>query len=703
MSALVIAVTVLAAVLLVLLAAATGNSSLFAGHYDLLIQLNLAVAFALGLLVIWQVGGVLRARAARRFGSRLTVRFLLLFALMALVPGALVYSVSVGFLTRSIESWFDVRVEGALEEGLNLGRAMLEIMLNDLDAKARTAALDLADVPPSQQTRTLGRLREQTGVDEMVLIGASGVLASDARSGTSILPDLPPPGVLRQARLGRMYRAAESDPAGGLLLRVIRPVAQQSLSDEPRLVELIQRVPERLAQSAEAVQSVNRDYRELALSRIELRRTYIFALSLTLLLALLSAAVLAVILSRRLTAPLATLAEATEAVARGDFSRRAAVLSADEMGTLTRSFNSMTGQLSAAYQAAEENRQQEEQARAHLENILASLSSGVMVLDESLRLRSANAAAGQILACDLAAIAGEPLEQEPALAGFATVLTERFAQTGPWQHQLDLTEQGKVLMLRGSLLAGGERAGHLVVFDDITALIQAERATAWGEVAQRLAHEIKNPLTPILLATERLRMKFADRLAPADAQALERAAETIITQVNAMKSMVDEFRVYARLPQPMLGPLDLNRLVEDVLSLYEHARERIVLELATVLPLALGDAGQLRQVVHNLLQNADDSLAAQGGGAITVSTARLSAGVQLRIADSGGGFPEGIIQRAFEPYVTTKPRGTGLGLAIVKKIIDEHHGTIELANRAGGGAEVTIVLPLAPDPAGGKA
>ena len=694
MTSLLIGVSVLAAVLLVLLAAATANTSLFASNYDLLIQLNVAVACVLGALVVWQLVGIFRARAAGRFGSRLTVRFLLLFALMALVPGAVVYSVSVGFLGRSIESWFDVRVESALEEGLNLGRAILDIMLNDLDAKARTAALDLADLPPVQQATALGRLREQAGVDEMLLIGSTGVLSSVARSGTRIVPDLAPPAALRQARLSRPYRAVESESEGSLVLRVIRPVIPQSLSDEQRLVELIQRVPERIAQSAEAVQSVNRDYRELALSRVALQRTYVFALTLTLLLALLSAAILALILSRRLTAPLATLAEATAAVARGDFSRRAAVLSADEMGTLTRAFNSMTEQLAGAYRAAEDNRQQEEKARAHLENILASLSSGVIVLDEQMQLVAVNAAASQILDRDLAGLPGARLETEPAVAAFGRLVSDRFARASQWQEQLEL-ETGKVLVLRGSLVAGGDRADHLVVFDDVTALIQAQRATAWGEVAQRLAHEIKNPLTPILLATERLRAKFADRLSPVDAQALERAVDIILTQVNAMKSMVDEFRVYARLPRPTLEPVDLNRLVDDVLSLYEHARERIRFEPASALPAVLGDARQLYQVVHNLLQNADDSVTARGEGEIVLSTALVPGGVLLAIGDSGGGFPDGIIQRAFEPYVTTKPRGTGLGLAIVKKIIDEHHGTIELANRSAGGAEVNIVLPLA--------
>ncbi len=692
MSWLMIVVTLAGALLLVLLAAATGNTSLFAGRYDLLIQFNVAVAALMGALVLWQIGGVVRARIDGRFGSRLTMRFLLLFALMAMVPGALVYSVSVGFLARSIESWFDVRVDNALAEGLNLGRAVLDIMLDDLDAKAHSAAQELADLPLNDQERALSRLREQTGADEMLLIGTGGILSSVSRSGTLIMPNLPSPLVLRQARSNRHYRGIESNASGGLILRSIYPIQRANLADEVRFLDLSLPVPSQIARSAEAVQSVNRDYRELALTRGDLRRTYIFALTLTLLLALLSAVVLAVLLSRRLSAPLATLAEATEAVARGDFSRRAAVLSGDELGTLARSFNSMTEQLDAAYRSAEENRQQEQKARAYLENILTNLSTGVIVLDARLHLRTCNAAAADILECALADYTNHALEEVPGLSSFAQLVSSQFALGAPWQRQLELAEGARVLMVRGSLVAEGDRTERLIVFDEVTTLIQAQRATAWAEVAQRLAHEIKNPLTPIQLAIERLRMKFADRLAPADAQALDRAADTIITQVNAMKSMVDEFRVYARLPRSELAPVDLNQVIEDTLSLYESVRESIVFLPGPSLPRAIGDLSQLRQVVHNLLQNAQDAMAPAGGGKITIETGVTRNGVLLRISDSGSGFSEGIIQRAFEPYVTTKPRGTGLGLAIVKKIIDEHQGTVELANQTAGGAQVSIVL-----------
>jgi nitrogen fixation/metabolism regulation signal transduction histidine kinase len=420
--------------------------------------------------------------------------------------------------------------------------------------------------------------------------------------------------------------------------------------------------------------------------------------SLTLLLALFAALALAFILSRRLSAPLVTLAEATRAVARGDFSRRAAVLGADELATLARSFNSMTEQLDGAYRAAEENRHEVESARAHLENILTHLSTGVLVFDHAFALMSANAAAARILGQGSELARGGPVDAVPGLGQVAALIREQFAASPEWREELELRERNQVLVLRGSLLQEGERPERLVVFDDVTALIQAQRAAAWADVAQRLAHEIKNPLTPIQLATERLRMKFADRLGAEDAKALDRAAKTIITQVNAMKAMVDEFRSYARLPRPRLAPLDLNGLVSEVLMLYEHARERIALDLAPDLPPALGDASQIRQVVHNLLQNADDALSGRAGGLISLSTRALPGGACLVIADNGSGFPDGIMQRAFEPYVTTKARGTGLGLAIVKKIIDEHQGRIELANRAEGGAAVTITLPWASVP-----
>jgi nitrogen fixation/metabolism regulation signal transduction histidine kinase len=701
MTYLLVASAALGGIFLFLLAAASANTSIFASHYPLLLILNAVIAAALLGLVGYQLITLRRALKGRVFGSRLTFRLLVLFAVLAVVPGALVYTVSVQFLTKSIESWFDLRVDTALESGLALGRSALDNMLSDLRSKARAMALELSDLPPAGQAKALDRMREQAGVDEASIIAPSGaVIASASREPTKLVPDPPPPAALRQVRAARDYAAIETVGEKGLRLRVIVPLGGTTIADETRLVQLVQAVPPAFAETADTVQSVYRDYRELSLARAALRRIYLLTLTLTLLLALFAAIALAFILSRRLSEPLAELAESSLAVARGDFSRRPRVTSRDELGVLTRSFNSMIGQLDDARGAAEANRLQLEQANVYLQSILANLSAGVLTFDEGFRLQVANAGAARILGEDPAACAGGPLAGTPALDTLAGAIREGFSEAAaaaPWQRQLDVGDRGLTLLVRGSRLPGG--VGYVVVFDDVSQLIAAQRATAWGEVARRLAHEIKNPLTPIQLSAERVQAKLADRLAPADRETLARATETIVNQVAAMKAMVDDFREYARMPAPALGTLDLNALVGEVLALYDHSHAKISARLDPALPLVRGDPTQLRQVIHNLLQNAEDALAGHADPQIEVRTERVGDRVRLAIADNGGGFAESIMKRAFEPYVTTKPKGTGLGLAIVKKIIDEHHGTVSLENRAGaagrGGAAVTIALPLA--------
>jgi len=699
-----IASTALAGIFLFLLAAASANTPLFGEHYPLLLALNALIAAALLGLVIYQLVVLARQRRAKVFGSLLTFRLLVMFAIIAVLPGALVYTVSVQFLAKSIESWFDVRVDKALEGGLSLGRAALEAMLSDLTRKARSMALDLSDVPAAQHTMVLSRLREQIGVEDALLLTAGGkVLGGASREVVKLLPSMPSATALRQARQSRVYSAIEPLGDRGLMLRVIVPVDSLSFAEETRLLQVTQPVPQALAEQGESVQSVYHAYKELSLSRQSLRNIYILTLTLTLLLALFSAIALAFLLSRRLSTPLAVLAEGTQAVARGDFSRRAPITSRDELGILTQSFNSMTEQLDEARSAAEANRAQLETAKAYLESLLANLSAGVLVFDSGLVLRTINRAAENILQRDLVSLIGTPPDRWQKLPKVAATLTEQFAmQTeGAWQRQIELPE--RVIVLRGSALPAASGGGYVVVFDDITQLIAAQRATAWGEVARRLAHEIKNPLTPIQLSAERLHAKLAGKLSGEDAQALERATETIVAQVTAMKNMVDDFREYARTPAPVLEPLDINGLVTDVLALYEQSGVQVQLRLQSGLPPVRGDRNQLRQVIHNLLQNSQDALAGSGDPRIDIATSFVpeAAGgrVMLKISDNGCGFPEAIMQGAFEPYVTTKPKGTGLGLAIVKKIIDEHHGSISIVNRpeekGEQGAAVSISLPLA--------
>jgi nitrogen fixation/metabolism regulation signal transduction histidine kinase len=675
-----------------LLATASSETALLGIRYPVLLLLNAALATLLAALVIYQLIALLRRYRARVFGTRLTLRLLGRFAVLAVVPGLIVYAVSVQFLTRSIESWFNVKVDAALEGGLNLGQQAVDQMMLEMQAKARAMAAELADRSPAQILARIERLRAQVGIEEAVVVTANGrLIASASEDVTKLVPDLPSQQTLRQARAGRGYSAIDAAAGMPLSLRVLIPLDSRGIAEEAQFLQVRSNVPASLARNAEAVEAAYRDYRELAISRDGLKRIYVVTLSFALLMALFVAIAVAVTQSNLLAEPLANLAQATQAVARGDFSRQAPVTSRDELGVLTESFNSMTRQLAEARRTAESSRVALEAAKAHLENILANLSAGVLVFDHEFALSASNHGAQTILGGELEA--------------FASRMHEQFTVHGEehWQIELALKGTGKTLHARGARLPRATGGGYVVVIDDVTQLIHAQSATAWAEVARRLAHEIKNPLTPIQLSAERLEMKLADRLSPEDAETLKRSTQTIVSQVSALKAMVDDFRDYARLPAPAPAPLDLNSLVRDVLALYETSRIPISSRLAPALPAVWADGAQIRQVIHNLVQNAQDALEharerAAGAGvspAIEVRTELAGDRVRLAVSDNGGGFPEELMARIFEPYVTTKPRGMGLGLAIVKKIVDEHHGSVAIENQPLRGASVSVLLPLA--------
>jgi nitrogen fixation/metabolism regulation signal transduction histidine kinase len=697
-------------VLLFLLATAGANTEFFERRYRLLIALNIIIVLFLMVIVgylLWRLAGRLKAR---KFGSRLAFRLLLFFSLMAIIPGALVYTVSVQFLGKSIESWFDVKVDRALEGGLNLGHTMLENLLAELRKKARSAALTLSE-PTISPVLTLNKLLTQSEIQEATLFNQDGkVIAFANVDNTALFPDKPSTSVMRHIRAQKAYSAIESIAEKGLYLRVISPVNVLSLDEDIRVLQLLQPVPQQLAKDAETLQAGYRDYQELLLSRQGLTRLYSVTLTLVLLLSLLSALAAAFLLSERLSAPLSMLAEGTRAVAQGDFSRRHLVQSNDELGILTDSFNLMTQQLEEARAAAQHNQQRVESARAHLESILANLSSGVLVFDDNLCLNTANRSAEQILQIPLISLDGSTIdgcvEKEPQLRTLVTEIQEGFqlAKSGEWERQITRFSEDKnqVLLLRGTRMPKISGGGGVVVFDDITSLLQVQRAVARGEVARRLAHEIKNPLTPIQLSAERMLHKFAGKLNEQDAKILRRSTETIVNQVEALKRMVNEFSEYARAPELEFRQLNFNQLVREVLALYESGsamsdgsmRPQIQLELATDLPAITGDSARLRQVLHNLLQNAQDALNDTPIPVITVRTELKHNHVQFNVSDNGSGFSEQVKARAFEPYVTTKSKGTGLGLSIVKKIVEEHGGTIQAKNILPNGAKISINLPV---------
>ena len=727
----------LGALLLYLLSNASANTAASGEYYTILVGLNIALAVLLVVVIAVQLWGLYRKIRDRVVGSRFTLRLLGTFAVMAIMPGLIVYLVSVNFLTRSIESWFNVKVETALEGGLNLGRTALDIMLAEVKDKGEGMATTLAFQPANTHYSLLNDLREKSGIREATLLSAQGrILSVSSGDSNSFLPELPNISQLRQARL-RVYSNIEPIEGKGLYLRVLAPVNMQDFSGETRILQLMQPVPTSLANTAEAVQDVYQDYQQLSYSRTALREVFALTLTLVMMLAVLTAVAIAFVLSRKLSEPLTVLAEGTKAIASGDYSTVLPAHNKDELGVLVQSFNSMTQQLNDATIATSKSRARVEAAREYLETILAYLSSGVLAFNERGELRTYNQAAMQILDVELSQYVGQTvpqmLAQQSRLAQFLQNIMANFivfeAQDSVQgaakdantlnhnamnnsgmlkdgnQTQIELaTAQGKqILILRGTRLPDG---GYVAVFDDATTMVQAQRDAAWGEVARRLAHEIKNPLTPIQLSAERMAHKLSSKLNVADAEMLKRSTVTIVNQVQAMKTMVNEFSEYARAPAAQLQQLDLNQLIREVVSLYDLPAVTIQLALTPNVYRVNGDSTMLRQVLHNLLQNAQDALAEVSSAKITLNTTIVADMLQIQMSDNGGGFAETMMLHVFEPYMTTKSHGTGLGLAIVKKIIEEHKGTIKIENALFEsenaaedaqrmGARVRIVLPLA--------
>jgi nitrogen fixation/metabolism regulation signal transduction histidine kinase len=713
-----VAVTGAGLVLVFLLSLATNSRGLYEHHYVWLFWVNVVVAGLL-VLVIGIAGVRLLLRVRRgKFGSRLLLRLAAVFAMVGVVPGLLIYTVSYQFVSRSIETWFDVKVEGALDAGLSLGRGTLDAQVNDLATKTRLAAERLGDTANPVPPLALERLREQLSAQEVTLLGANGqVLLTAGRITNAFAPERASLNQLRQARsvrvVGQLEGLDEDSVAasGSARIRALAymPSSSFSLGAQDRFLMVTQLLPSTMVTNALAVQAAYREYQQRALARDGLRRMYIGTLTLTLILAVFGALLLAVTLGNQLARPLLVLAEGVRQVARGDLTRKQVFASKDELSGLTRSFADMTEQLSEARSLVQRSLAQLEAARTNLQTILDNLTAGVIVFDREGHIDTVNPGATRILRLPVSAYRGRSLSEVPGLQDFASAVAQRFelhrgspeaGERDHWQDAFDLQttaangrENDKItLLVRGASMP---HSGQLMVFDDITEVVSAQRAEAWSEVARRLAHEIKNPLTPIQLSAERLQHKLESKLEGLDQAMLVRSVGTIVNQVQAMKTLVNEFRDYARLPAARPQALDLNALVAEVLTLYATAQEsgRLRAELTPELPLILGDTTQLRQVIHNLVQNALDAVAERPQGCVQVRTeiARTEQGelraVRLQVLDNGPGFSEKVLKRAFEPYVTTKTKGTGLGLAVVKKIADEHGARIRLANLSVASAE----------------
>lgn len=731
-----IAMVAIGLVLLFLLTQATTNRELYEQNYARLFAVNVVVAALLLGVIGWIAVRLVRRLVQKKFGSRLLVKLAAIFALAGFAPGMLIYVVSYQFVTRSIESWFDVKVEGALNAGLNLGRTTLEALSNDLSAKARAGAAQLSDTPDASAALPLERARVAVGADDLMLWGGAGrLIAAAGQSRYQLNPELPTTQQFRAARDQRVITWIEglddvepgAEPRARVKALALISSDQLGLFNEPRYLLAVKALPDTLVANALAVTLANREYQERALARDGLRRMYIGTLTLSLFMAVFGAVLLAVVLGNQLARPLLLLADGVREVAAGDLTPKPYLSGSDELDGLTRSFAQMTQQLADARQAVQTSMAQVSAAHANLQTILDNLTAGVMVLDGHGLICASNPGATRILRVPLAAHRGQALAEIEGLQSFGQQVQEQFDNffnphsertLDHWQQSFELGGIGRspsgrpandviTLVTRGAELPGEQR---LLVFDDISEIVSAQRAQAWGEVARRLAHEIKNPLTPIQLSAERLEMKLAGKLDAPEQAMLTKSVKTIVDQVDAMKRLVNEFRDYARLPAAELKPVNLNALVNDVLHLYAEDMGQVPVktELDPDCPDILGDTQQLRQVLHNLLQNAQDATLSAGHAdvehAVLVKTQWQASArrVRLVVVDCGTGFPDHILKRAFEPYVTTKDKGTGLGLAVVKKIADEHASRVSISNRMHNdeifGAQVSLSFAVEPAP-----
>ncbi|RKZ71370.1 MAG: two-component sensor histidine kinase [Gammaproteobacteria bacterium] len=695
---------------LLMMSDALRDSSQFSRLYSGLLIFTTLGLCSLVTLIFLNLRHLIQQRRNQIPGTRMTVRMIAMFTALSVTPVLVVYLFSLDFLHRGIDSWFDLRVEQALDDSLKLSKLSLDTRMRELLKQTNQMAKETSGISDAEMPFEIDELRTRTNAKEVTLMNRQGgVITSSSENTESVIPDRPSDTILLQLQQGGSYTGLDNTIRSGLHIRVVVNVTDINVVNNSRMIQALYPVSEEINTLTNSIQTSYIKYKELSYLREQLKLSFILVLTLVLLFSLFATVWTAFYFSKRHVAPIRDMAEGTRAIADGDYHTQIPIPSNDELGFLVASFNEMTQKIAQARDAAGHSQLKAETQQAYLEAVLGRLSSGVLVFDKNKILRTSNISAGKILGIPINSVTGESLENiclkyqhlEPMQK---TILSHDNTEQD-WREQITLFGKSgrQILMCSGTphSITQDENEGYIIVFDDITELLQGQKNAAWSEMARRLAHEIKNPLTPIQLAAERLRHKYLHTMDQKDADTLDRLTNTIVQQVETMKDMVNTFSDYARPPETKTQAMDINTLIKEVLDLFTNLDQKteIELNLETHLPMVNADVSRLRQVFNNLLKNAFDACEEITDSTLTITSQCISTAgteyVEILISDSGPGISEDIMEHIFEPYVTTKTKGTGLGLAIVKKIIEEHNGVVWLENNKNkAGVSAIIRLPI---------
>jgi len=693
---------------LILLAQSLSNTSLVSNDtFVILLGISIAFVISLFLLITFQVFKLLQSVKKEITGSKLTLRLVISFGMMVLIPVLIVYLVSVNFLTKSIESWFDVRVESALEGGLTLGQKTIDILIDDIELKGKSIAYAIANQPYEKREDILIDLREKFSISRAVLYKIDGTISAISENNLTISSSTITLEDIERSQNGYFGRIEESEN-NSLVLKAYIPIFYNDKNQKTELIRsneilmLSQPIPESIANIAISVESVFEEYQQLRYSRNSLKIIYTLTLTIVLMLAILTSVAISFVISRRFTRPLSLLSEATNLIAKGNYKKIIPEIGKDELGTLVKSFNSMTYQLDSATKNSRKNRKRLEDARAFLDATLTNLASSIVVIDRKKRIKFYNKSAEKLLSFKKSNMIGENLmfaikniDKFDRVIKFIDEAQVRKNKPLAVSQEINFGSENeeKTIILKLSALLESSGVSYILVLEDITTIAKAQRQIAWGEIARRLAHEIKNPLTPIQLSAERLHNKIKDKLNVNDRNLLNKSTNTIIKQVDALKLMVNEFSEYARSPKVVKKTINIIELIDEISYLYSDQNFQIIKKYPKKIKTLKVDENKLRQVFINIFDNSKAALQNINKPKINIAIKFEKKSIRIKFEDNGIGIPKEIIEKIFEPYVTSKKNGTGLGLAIVYKIIEEHNGVIEIINKKPSGVSILITLP----------